>query len=59
MNLDEEAKQGTKLLQGKIVAKVIRTRIGEVGIEFTDGTRIFIDHKPEGLEISITGGNDE
>jgi len=49
-----EAKHATKLLKRKVVKVVTRHRQGEIGIEFTDGTRLFIDHKPEGLEISIT-----
>ena len=52
--LEEEARKATELLQGKIVAKVWRHRDKEIGIEFTDGTRLFIDHQPNELEISIT-----
>ena len=54
MELEQEGKEATKLLKGKIVSKVFRHRVGEVGIEFTDGTRIFINVKAEGLELSIT-----
>lgn len=57
MNLEEEAERSTELLKGKTVSKIFRHRIGEVGIEFTDGTRLFIDHKTEGLELSITEGD--
>jgi len=52
--LEQEARKATELLQGKIVAKVWRHRDKEIGIEFTDGTRLFIDHQPNELEISIT-----
>jgi len=52
--LEEEARKATDLLQGKTVAKVWRHRHKEIGIEFTDGTRLFIDHQPNELEISIT-----
>lgn len=54
MDIENEAKEATKLLEGKIVSNVFRHRIEEVGIEFTDGTRLFIDIKAEGLELSIT-----
>ena len=52
--LEEEGRKATELLQGKIVTKVWRQRHEEIGIEFTDGTRLFIDHQPNELEISIT-----
>ena len=52
--LEEEDRKATELLQGKIVTKVWRQRHKEIGIEFTDGTRLFIDHQPNELEISIT-----
>lgn len=52
--LEEEARKANELLHGKIVAKVWRHRHKEIGIEFTDGTRLFIDHRPNELEVSIT-----
>ena len=57
MNLKQESENATRLLKNKTVSKVIRHRSKEVAIEFTDGTRIFVDHKPEELEISITDGH--
>ena len=57
LELEKEAKRATEMLKGKKVLKVLRHRIGEFGIEFTDGTRLFLDHQPEGIEISITEGN--
>ncbi len=56
MNLKQESEFATRLLKNKVVFRVTRHRSKEVAIEFTDGTRIFVDHKPEELEISITGG---
>lgn len=53
--LQQEAARATALLGGKVVAKIWRHREGEVGIEFTDGTRLFVDHTPSGVELSITG----
>jgi hypothetical protein len=43
------------MLTGKVVARVVRHRPGEVLIEFTDGTRFFADISSDGLELSITG----
>jgi hypothetical protein len=54
VDLSREAQSVTRLLAGKIVRQIWRHRAGEVGIEFTDGTRIFIDRAEEGLELSIT-----
>ena len=54
--LEKEAQRATEMLKGKAVLKIFRHRTGEFGIEFTDGTRLFIDHQTDGLEISITEG---
>ena len=54
LELEKEARRATKILKGKNVLQIFRHRIGEFGIEFTDGTRLFIDHQTDGLEISIT-----
>ena len=53
-NLKKEARQLTKMLKGRTVDVVWRHRRNEVGIEFTDGTRLFIDQTPDGLDYSIT-----
>jgi diphthamide synthase subunit DPH2 len=42
------------MLKGKIVEKVWRHRSKEIGIQFTDGTRLFVDISEGGLELSIT-----
>jgi len=52
--LEQEAKRATELLQGKVVSEIWRHREGEFGIRFTDGTRLFVDHTPTGVEVSIT-----
>jgi len=52
-DLDAEAQHLTGVLSGKTVRVVWRRRPREFGIEFTDGTRIFIDAQPEGLETSL------
>ena len=59
--LKKEEARATKLLKGKIVKKIWRHRKEEVGIEFEDGTRFFIDwRKNESeLDLSITGNFEE
>ena len=54
--LEEEASRATELLKGKEVIEVLRHRESEAIIVFTDGTRVFVDVKPEesALELSIT-----
>lgn len=56
LDLEQEAKLATEMLKGKVVSKLLRHREGEVGIEFTDGTRLFIDTTDTSVELSITGG---
>lgn len=53
--LKREARQLTRALKGKSVQCVWRHRSNEVGIQFEDGTRFFVDGKPDGLETSLTG----
>ncbi|WP_082905757.1 hypothetical protein [Bradyrhizobium centrolobii] len=57
-NLEDEAARLTELLRGKVVKVVWRHRPGEVGIEFNDGTRLFFDAVSNGLECSVTGGDE-
>jgi hypothetical protein len=54
--LEDEASRATELLKGKEVIEVLRHRGSEMVIIFTDGTRLFVDVKPEKteLELSIT-----
>lgn len=60
MDLKAEAKRASEMLKGKVVAGVTRHRANEVCLEFTDGSRIYVDRKSEGegLELSITGTED-
>jgi hypothetical protein len=53
--LKSEAERATRLLQGKAVSKVRRHHPAEVLIEFSDGTRLFVDKTNDGVELSITG----
>lgn len=59
--LRKEEKRATKLLKGKVVKKILRHRKEEVGIEFEDGTRFFIDWRESEneLDLSITGNFEE
>ena len=57
--LSDEAVRAAALLRGKEVATVWRHRKNEIGIEFTDGTRLFVDATADGVEISVTGGRGE
>ncbi len=53
-NLEEEAERATKILHGKIVNVLWRHSEKQVGIQFTDGTRLFVDHSEGSVEVSIT-----
>jgi hypothetical protein len=52
--LRSEARKATRMLKGKIVDRVWRYRPKEIVIQFTDGSRLFVDMKTKGLEFSIT-----
>lgn len=54
--LEQEAKRATALLAGKVVKHVWRNRAEEVGIEFADGSRVFIHRVAAEVELSITSG---
>jgi hypothetical protein len=58
MKLEEEAAAVTRLLAGKVVRIIRRHRDAELLVEFTDGARLFIDGKLDGLELSVTGVQD-
>ena len=45
--LDNEASMITELLSSKVFSQVFRNREAEVSIEFTDGTKLFIDKKTQ------------
>jgi hypothetical protein len=57
MDLKQESERATEMLKGKVVEKILRHREKEVGLEFTDGTRLFVDAHDGELELSITGGS--
>jgi hypothetical protein len=54
MDLTSEAARATALLAGRTVQTVRRHRVEELVIEFTDGSRLFVD-APVALELSVTG----
>ena len=53
--MEEESERASDMLRGKVVARVIRDRPTEVMVEFTDGTRLFVDRVADALELSVTG----
>ena len=53
-DLADEATRATEMLRGKIVARIDRHSEAEVLVEFTDGTRLFVDLSGSALELSIT-----
>ncbi len=56
MDLQEEQLVAEKFLKGKVVKSIFRHRANELCIEFTDGTRLFVDKNETGLELSVTSG---
>jgi hypothetical protein len=59
MNLPKETQRATRMLKGKTVNSVKNFRKKEILIEFTDGTRLFVDWQESELEISIEGNFEE
>lgn len=53
--LEDEASRMNELLQGKTVAYINRPKSGVLVVGFKDGTRLFVDHRVDGFEFSITG----
>ena len=58
VDLEDEAARATGLLRGKILERVWRHRLGEVGIEFAGGTRLFANADSP-VEVTVTGYDDE
>lgn len=56
-DLEAEAAHATELLAGKTVKVVRRTNERVVLVEFSDGTRLFVDSKTA-VELSIIGTNE-
>ena len=54
--LAQESARATDMLLGKTVARLVRHQNTEVLVEFSDGTRLFVDYRDGGLELSITEG---
>jgi len=52
--LEAEAARATELLRGKVVAHIARHRDAEVMVQFTDGTRLFVDGALGSVELSVT-----
>jgi hypothetical protein len=54
-DLAAEAERLTNLLNGKAVARVWQHRPEAMGIEFADGTKLYIEQHATGLETNIIG----
>ena len=56
--LELEADSIQEHLNNKCITRILRPRENELCIEFTDGTRFFVNSSVgEALEFSITGGS--
>lgn len=51
---EDLCKQASDLLEGKKLKRIWRSG-NSIGIEFFDGSRLFIDTKNENIELSVTG----
>ena len=51
--LSGEASRLTQLLSGLVVREVFRHRDREIGIEFSDGTRLFVDSATP-IEVTVS-----
>lgn len=54
-SIEAEAAELERLLVSKTVSLVRRHRAGELLLQFTDGTRLFVNEANGGLEFSVTG----
>lgn len=54
LDLKAEGDRATNLLCGKVVAYVARHRAEGVMLEFTDGTRLYVDSSQGSVELSVT-----
>lgn len=54
--LEEEQKAATDLLRDKVVKNIKRPNTRELMIEFTDGTRLYVNESDVGLDLSVTHG---
>ena len=59
MDLKQEEARLNALIQGLTVRRAMRSRRGEVMIEFTDGTRLYCDARSDAIELSVTGGDED
>jgi len=51
MDLKTEATVTTKVLKGKVVAKITRRRRDEVCIEFVDGSRLYVNRRGDNIQL--------
>jgi cytoskeletal protein CcmA (bactofilin family) len=53
--LAAEAERITALLKGKAVQRVWQHRPEAMGIEFADGTKLYVEKRSDGLDVNIIG----
>lgn len=58
MDVFDEQEQLRGLIKGKTVIDVVRDRVDELIVHFSDGTRLIVDINCGQLELSVTGGED-
>lgn len=57
LTLEQEASSILELLDARVVSRILRPRPNEICIEFSDGTRFYIDSQSsDSLSFSVTGG---
>ena len=54
-DLAAEAERVAGLLRGKAVARIWQHRPEALGIEFADGTKLYIEQQSSGLEMNVIG----
>ncbi len=54
-DLNDEAQRLQSLIADKVIAKVRRHRASELVLEFSDGSRLFVNADGQDLDLSVTG----
>ena len=54
-DLKDEERRLQSLIADKVIAQVRRHRAGELMLEFSDGSRLFVNVDGQDLDLSVTG----
>jgi hypothetical protein len=54
-DLDDEEQRLQSLIADKVIAQVRRHRASELILEFSDGSRLFVNADGQDLDLSVTG----